>query len=37
VALRDVSPAEICRAVRVQGGDPGDTPSANARMLEVQS
>lgn len=37
VALRDVSPAEICRAVRAQGGDPGDKPSANARMLEVQS
>jgi glycine/D-amino acid oxidase-like deaminating enzyme len=37
VALRDVSPAEICRAVREQGGDPGDKPSANARMLEVQS
>ncbi len=37
IALRDVPPAEICRAVRAQGGDPGDKPSANARMLEVQS
>jgi glycine/D-amino acid oxidase-like deaminating enzyme len=36
VALRDVSAAEICRAVRAQGGDPGDQPSANARVLEVQ-
>lgn len=37
IALRDVSPAEICAAVRAQGGDPGDRPSANARILEVQS
>ena len=28
--LRAVDPAAICQAVRAQGGDPGDVPSANA-------
>jgi FAD dependent oxidoreductase len=34
IAPRRVDPKAICRAVRAQGGDPGDVPSANARILE---
>jgi FAD dependent oxidoreductase len=34
--LRDVPVEQICAGVRGQGGDPGDRPSANARVLEVQ-
>jgi threonine dehydrogenase-like Zn-dependent dehydrogenase len=34
ISLRKVSPHDICRAVRAQGGDPGDVPSANAKILE---
>lgn len=37
IAARNVAAADICRAVRAQGGDPGDRPSANARQLEVQA
>jgi hypothetical protein len=37
IRVRDVDPAAICRVVRAQGGDPGDQPSANARVLEVQA
>jgi len=33
-AVRQVDPARICAAVRAQGGDPGDRPSANAKMME---
>jgi FAD-dependent oxidoreductase family protein len=36
VAPRDVEPKLICHKVRAQGGDPGDRPSANARVLEDQ-
>ena len=32
--LRRVDPQAICKAVRAQGGDPGDRPSANATILE---
>jgi hypothetical protein len=32
--LRRIAPAEICKHVRAQGGDPGDRPSANAKILE---
>ncbi|SFK31357.1 FAD-dependent oxidoreductase [Falsiroseomonas stagni] len=35
IAPRAVSPAAICAAVRAQGGDPGDRPSANAKILET--
>jgi hypothetical protein len=35
--LRDVPVEQICAKVRGQGGDPGDRPSANARILEVQA
>lgn len=35
--VRDVAPAQICAKVRAQGGDPGDRPSANARVLETQA
>src|SRR5215467_6016727 len=35
--LRDVPVEQICAKVRGQGGDPGDRPSANARVLEVQT
>lgn len=35
VALGAVAPAAICAKVRAQGGDPGDTPSANAKILET--
>ncbi|MCW1841066.1 FAD-dependent oxidoreductase [Prosthecomicrobium hirschii] len=33
--LRKVDPAAICARVRAQGGDPGDIPSANARIMET--
>ena len=35
VALRKVHPKAICSKVRGQGGDPGDVPSANAKILEA--
>ena len=35
--LRDVPVEQICAKVRCQGGDPGDRPSANARILEVEA
>jgi FAD dependent oxidoreductase len=34
VTPRAVSPEAICARVRAQGGDPGDRPSANAKILE---
>jgi hypothetical protein len=34
IALRKVSPKAICARVRAQGGDPGDIPSANAKVME---
>jgi len=34
VSLRAIRPAAICARVRAQGGDPGDVPSANAKVLE---
>jgi glycine/D-amino acid oxidase-like deaminating enzyme len=37
IKLRDVPVEQICGKVRGQGGDPGDRPSANARVLEVQA
>jgi len=37
IKLRDVPAEQICAKVRGQGGDPGDRPSANARVLEVQA
>jgi hypothetical protein len=33
-ALASVDPKSICAHVRRQGGDPGDVPSANAKILE---
>ena len=33
IALSQVDTARICAKVRDQGGDPGDRPSANARVL----
>ncbi len=33
IALSQVDTARICAKVREQGGDPGDRPSANARVL----
>lgn len=35
IALRHVDPKAICARVRAQGGDPGDIPSANARVMET--
>jgi hypothetical protein len=35
IRVRDVAPKQICAKVRAQGGDPGDRPSANARILET--
>lgn len=32
--FRAVNPKDICARVRAQGGDPGDVPSANAKILE---
>jgi len=37
IRVHEVEPARICAKVREQGGDPGDRPSANARVLEVQA
>jgi hypothetical protein len=37
IKLRDVPVEQICDKVRDQGGDPGDRPSANARVSEVQA
>ena len=34
IPLRRVEPRAICARVRAQGGDPGDRPSANAKMME---
>jgi hypothetical protein len=34
VSLRAVPVKDICAKVRAQGGDPGDMPSANAKLLE---
>ena len=34
IAPRRVEPAAICARVRAQGGDPGDRPSANAKIME---
>jgi hypothetical protein len=34
LAPRRVDPAAICARVRAQGGDPGDRPSANAKIME---
>jgi hypothetical protein len=34
-SLRKVDPKAICAKVRAQGGDPGDVPSANAKILET--
>lgn len=34
-ALSAIAPAAICAKVRAQGGDPGDEPSANAKILET--
>jgi FAD-dependent oxidoreductase family protein len=34
IPLRKVDPKAICARVRAQGGDPGDVPSANARVME---
>jgi hypothetical protein len=33
--LGGVDPKAICAKVRAQGGDPGDAPSANAKILEA--
>jgi hypothetical protein len=35
IAPRRVEPAAICARVRAQGGDPGDRPSANAKIMET--
>jgi hypothetical protein len=37
ILVRHVEPKQICAKVRAQGGDPGDRPSENARVLEVQA
>jgi hypothetical protein len=34
IGLRSVPVAEICTKVRAQGGDPGDRPSANAKIMD---
>jgi hypothetical protein len=34
IGLRAVPVAEICARVRAQGGDPGDRPSANAKIMD---
>ncbi|MBV9977562.1 MAG: FAD-dependent oxidoreductase [Hyphomicrobiales bacterium] len=34
IPLRRVEPSAICARVRAQGGDPGDRPSANAKIME---
>lgn len=33
ISVKAVEPSRICAEVRKQGGDPGDVPSANARLL----
>jgi hypothetical protein len=33
LSVKAVDPAAICARVRAQGGDPGDRPSANARVV----
>ncbi len=35
VLPRQIDAASICARVRAQGGDPGDRPSANAKILEA--
>ncbi|MCP8940132.1 FAD-dependent oxidoreductase [Alsobacter sp. SYSU M60028] len=35
IPVRQVDPAAICARVRAQGGDPGDAPSANAKIMET--
>ncbi|MGL4812840.1 MAG: FAD-dependent oxidoreductase, partial [Beijerinckiaceae bacterium] len=35
MAVRHVDPKAICARVRAQGGDPGDAPSANAKVMEA--
>lgn len=35
IPLASVTPAAVCAKVRAQGGDPGDKPSANAKILET--
>ncbi|MEJ1158672.1 FAD-dependent oxidoreductase [Prosthecomicrobium sp. N25] len=35
IAPRRVDPKAICARVRAQGGDPGDIPSDNARIMET--
>jgi glycine/D-amino acid oxidase-like deaminating enzyme len=35
VSVKRVDARSICAKVRAQGGDPGDVPSANARLLET--
>ena len=35
IPLRQVAAKAICARVRAQGGDPGDIPSANARLMET--
>ena len=37
IPVRKVDPKAICAAVRAQGGDPGDIPSANACVMEKAS
>jgi carbamoylphosphate synthase small subunit len=34
IAIRDVDPRKIQKAMRAQGADPGDIPSANATGVE---
>ena len=34
IPVRRVDPRAICARVRAQGGDPGDIPSANAKVME---
>lgn len=34
ISVKRVDPKAICQMVRAQGGDPGDIPSANAKILE---
>jgi hypothetical protein len=33
ISVKAVDPAAICAKVRAQGGDPGDRPSTNARLV----
>jgi hypothetical protein len=35
VPVRDIDVAALQRKLRVQGADPGDQPSADARVLEL--